>query len=110
MLRLNALNIYQLNLYQILVFMFKAKNNLLPNTFSSVFTNVSHKYTTRYATDACVQTKVCTKQTCFRIYKRGPTLWNKLKFLIPTADTSLTSFKKTLKSKIMMLEDETIYF
>ena len=44
MKELKTLNIYQLNIYQNLVFTFKIKNNLSPCIFQNKFVAVDHKY------------------------------------------------------------------
>ena len=41
---LNALNIYQLNIFQTLIFMFKVKNNMAPNIFNNNVKTIAHKY------------------------------------------------------------------
>ena len=49
MKKLNALNIYQINIFQILVFMFKLSKNMLPNTFHKDFESIFHKYGTTFS-------------------------------------------------------------
>ena len=44
---LNALNVYQINLYQHANFMYKFKNNQTPKVFDDMFEKPSHKYPTR---------------------------------------------------------------
>ena len=41
---LKALNIYQLNIYQTLLFMHKVKHSTVPNVFKNVFTANTNKY------------------------------------------------------------------
>ena len=45
---LRILNVYQLNLYHHLIFMYKSKMNLVPSIFINRFTSISHKYPTDY--------------------------------------------------------------
>ena len=46
---LNALNIYQINLLQVLLFMHKIKTNSSPRIFLHQFQTINHKYATRYS-------------------------------------------------------------
>ena len=41
---MNALNIYQMNIYQTLLFMHKVKNNIIHDVFQDSFTLSSNKY------------------------------------------------------------------
>ena len=47
----NILNIYQLNIYQILTFMFKTKHKTSPEIFHKIFKKSIHKYPTNFATN-----------------------------------------------------------
>ena len=40
----NALNVYQINIFQVLQFMYKAKYNLNPRAFDNKFTKIYHRY------------------------------------------------------------------
>ena len=44
---MNASNIYQLNIFKILLFMHKVKNNQTLNIFNNIFSNLENKYNTR---------------------------------------------------------------
>ena len=44
---LNALNVYQINLLQVLLFMHKIKTNSSPRIFLHQFQTINHKYATR---------------------------------------------------------------
>ena len=46
---LNALNVYQINLYQHLNFMHKVNNNVAPIAFHEIFTKPSHNYPTNFS-------------------------------------------------------------
>ena len=50
--RLNALNVYQINLYQISAFMYQLKNGTIPKIFINNFSNVEHSYPTRFAANS----------------------------------------------------------
>ena len=76
LMELNALNIYKLNIYQVLLFMFKSKHGLSPNIFHSYFTKISHKYPTNFSNDNFVVPRFYLKLSSFQIQYRGPFLWN----------------------------------
>ena len=46
---LNALNVHQINLLQVLLFMLKIKTNSSPGIFLHRFQTINHKYATRYS-------------------------------------------------------------
>ena len=58
---LNALNIYQINIFQTLVFMFKLKNNMAPKVFQNQFKSIQHKYPTKYSLQNFKQPKTISK-------------------------------------------------
>ena len=107
--KLNALNVYQVNLYQVASFMYQMKHNTSPKIFNESFSNVEHFYPTRFATNS-FQLPRSSKTSKFSITLRGPKLWNQ--FLsdeeknIPT----LPLFKYKLKSKILDFDNEIIFF
>ena len=49
LLSLNILNVYQINLYQHLAFMYKINKNKAPLTFSELIKKPFHKYTTKFS-------------------------------------------------------------
>ena len=49
---LGILNVYQLNLYQTLIFMFKLKHKMIPEVFQSQFSVINHRYPTRYSSNS----------------------------------------------------------
>ena len=49
MVRMKLLNIYKLNIYQILNFMFKTKTNTAPCIFKNQFTEIQLQYSTRFS-------------------------------------------------------------
>ena len=44
---INSLNIYQLNIFHILLFMHKVKNEQTPQIFKTIFSKTNNKYNTR---------------------------------------------------------------
>ena len=107
---LNILNIYQMNLFQILLFMFKSKNETNPRVFKSKFAVINHRYPTRYSTNNLKIPTTRLRKTDFSITCRGPSLWNK----IPTTEikniTSMQTFQTKLKYLLLNIENETEFF
>ena len=73
---MNALNVYQINIFQVLKFMYKSKHNLNPREFDNTFTKIHHGYPTKFFRSNFKQLKVITKTTSFAISSRGPKIWN----------------------------------
>ena len=72
----NILNVYQINILQHLLYMFKVKNSITPRVFNQAFSLIDHLYPTRFFNNSF---KICDfnlKLTCFAIGFRGPTIWN----------------------------------
>ena len=106
MIRMKVLNIYKLNIYQILNFMFKIKANTAPCIFQNQFTEIQHQYSTRFSKNSFVESQLVYSQTKFFVLSWGPRLWNKLldqqqKFL-----GRETSFKKSIKLNLRSMENE----
>ena len=107
---LNALNIYQINIFQTLVFMFKLKNNMAPKVFQNQFKSIQHKYPTKYSLQNFKQPKTISKLTKFSITSRGPELWNNFINNETKLITNISRFKKTIKKQILNFENEIIHF
>ena len=75
---LNALNVYQINIFQTLILMFKSQHRLSPTVFQNMFKKIEHKYPTNFANNNFKIPNLNLKSTRFAISTRGPTLWNAL--------------------------------
>ena len=73
---LGALNIYKINLHQIFVFMYRTKLGLSPKIFESYFSEICHKYTTRFLKNNFVVPKYNLKLISYSIKYCGSFLWN----------------------------------
>ena len=73
---LNALNVYQINLYQHLNFMHKVSNNVAPLIFNDMFKKPSHKYPTNFLHNNFSFKKCSLNSTKYPISFREPKLWN----------------------------------
>ena len=73
---LNALNVYQINLYQDLNFMDKVSNNVAPFIFNDIFKKPLHKYPTHFSHNNVGLKKCSLKITKYSISFRRPKIWN----------------------------------
>ena len=106
----NILNVFQLNIYQILIFMFKVKNDKIPITFKQYFSEVHHKYKTRQSDTNFKIPKKFAKQTAFRISYRGCYLWNNFLSVKEKKISSLNSFKNNIKKLLLSKNNEQSFF
>ena len=77
MKHLDILNIYKLNLYQILNIMFRARTNSIPETLQNKFKIIEHNYSTRYSEYNFKEPNILLRVTKFAISSRGSRVWNK---------------------------------
>ena len=104
---MKALNIFKLNIFNILCFKYNCKQNLNPPVFRNIFT---HRTKTKYAlrNEYSIQEPLCrTNFSQYCISYRGPYLWNKLvisKNLTFGDSDSLQAFKCELKRLLLSVE------
>ena len=72
---LKALNVYQVNLYQVTSFMYQTKEGTVPKVFNKNFSSVNHSYTTRFSLNN-FRLPQSSKTSKFSIISRGPKVWN----------------------------------
>ena len=107
---LNILNVYQINIHQTLIFMFKITNNTAPSSFQHKFKVRNLTYNMRSASNYNKEFKK-TKLGQFSITYRGPHLWNNLTFLREKELPSVYLFKKAIKMKLLtIIDNEFDYF
>lgn len=100
--KMNALDVYQINIFKHLCFMFNYINNVTPTTFENRFTTVTNKYTTRNS--GLFKKPFCrTKMATFSISYRAPHIWNEFASSHPAIlkAKSLNSFKHVSKKEIL---------
>ena len=104
------LNVYQLNIYQISLFMFKYHNSMTPKVFNGHFSKITHRYPTRHSFSNLKIPWTKLRLTDFSITCRGPRIWNA--FLTDTLKNSktLTKFKSSIKQKLLNSDNELTYF
>ena len=107
MRKLGILNVFQLNTLQTLLLMYKIRNEESPRIFSNQFSNIEHKYPTRFSQNNFKQHKRISNSTYYSIVNRGPYLWNNVLSTKETSFQSFTQFKKCVKRKLLESETET---
>ena len=73
---LNALNVYQINIYQHLNYMHKFVNNQIPSIFSDFIKIPNHKYHTNFSQSSFYLKSYSLNSTKYSISIRGPKLRN----------------------------------
>ena len=84
---LNAVNVYQINLLQVLLFMHKIKINSTTWIFLHQFETINHKYATAYSRNSSKESKRDTNYAKYYFHARGPVIWNS--FLNETEKSTL---------------------
>ena len=92
-----ALNVYQINFLQVLLFMHKIKINSSPRIFLHQFQTINHKYTTRYSRNNFKEPKRETYYAKYCIHARGQVIWNS--FLKETEKAYNRIISSNVKSK-----------
>ena len=72
MTKMKILNIYKLNIYQVLNFMHRIKTKSAPIVFHNNFNEINHSYPTRFSNNRFVEKKVFLTQTKFAVSSRVP--------------------------------------
>ena len=97
------LNVYKLNLYQVLNFMFRVHNQTIPKSFQIKFQYIEQKYETRQSKDNFIIPKRNTQITRFATSSRGPRICHSL-INNPTKTIYFYPlFKSTIKENLLKL-------
>jgi hypothetical protein len=102
--KLGALSVYKINIHLVLQFMYKIKYGLSPVTFQSYFSEISHKYPTRFSHNNFVIPKFTLKQSSYSVEHRGPYLWKFFPKIITNKKNTLEQFK--FESKRFLLSSD----
>ena len=73
---LNSLNIYQINLLQVRLFMLEIKTNSSPRIFLRPFQKINHKYATWYSRNNFKEPKTETNYVKYCIHVSVAVIWN----------------------------------
>ena len=107
---MRILNIYKLNIYQVLTFMFKVKRDTAPAAFRNNFREISHRYPTGFSQSNFVESNVLLNQTKFAVSCRGPRLWNKILNQEQKNMSYINAFKSSVKTSLLYLGNEIRHF
>ena len=110
MKELCILNIYQLNIYIVLILIFKVKNGWISDTFQNKFNMISHDYFIKNSMCNFNEPRFSLKVTKFAISSRGPRLWNKIFDNNTKAFTSYSLFQITIKNRLINVENVILFF
>ena len=101
MKHLDILNIYKLNLYQILNIMFRVKTNSISETLQNKFNTIEQSYSTRYSEYSFKEPNNLLRVTKFAISSRGPRIWNKNTDKLLKTTSPLPLFKAKIKDRLI---------
>ena len=108
---MKVLNICKLNIYQVLTFfMFKTKQDTVPQAFRNNFREISHCYLTGFSQSNFVEGNIWSKQTKYAVWSPGLRLWNGLLNQEQKNMAYINDFKNSVKTSLLSLENEIIYF
>ena len=91
----------------------RVKKSNCPTVFDEKFSEIQHRYNTRFSENAFKIPKAKTKVKRFSITYRGPFLWNNVlnsELKEQAVRKSSTGFKKLLKSFLVNLETTKHHF
>ena len=106
---MEALNVYQLNIQQTLLFMHKVKHGNIPTVFKNSFPLNSNKYGTKSTKSYFYKPFFKNRSNQFSIAFRGPHLWNTL-IQESIKDLPFHTFKNKLKEITINLNNEDGFF
>ena len=107
---LNALNIYQINLFQHLHFMYNFNKNETPIIFYNLIKKPIHKYPTKFSKNSFSLKTFFLNGSKYCISFRGPKIWNDFLTNEEKEINSYLLFSKAIKSKLIETEEERRYF
>ena len=106
----NILNIYQLNIFNSLLFLHRVKNGKAPNVCRSKFLRPSDHYPTSFSQNNYIVTFFKLTKSKYRIKIRAPKLWNIILNIEEKLIEKPAIFKATIKTKLVLLENAIVYF
>ena len=110
LLSLNALNIYQINLYQNANFMHKFQKCQAPQIFDMAFEKPTHKYHTKFSEINFKYKKSSLTSRKHSISVRGPNIWNEFLTKEEKEIQSYSIFLRKTKTKLLESDNERKYF
>ena len=116
MVRIKVLNIFKLNIYQILNLMCKIKTNKAPCISENQFTETQQQYSTRLCKNSFAESQLVYSETKFSASSQGARLWHKQLNQQQKSLDRKTSFKESIKLTLITktetnsLENESARF
>ena len=107
---LNALNVYQINLYQHLNFIHKFKKKQTPKIFNDIIDAPVHQYPIKFSTENFSVKRFALRSTKYSISVRGPKIWNDFLTNEEKSIDSPALFLAKIKSLLLYTENEREYF
>ena len=107
---LNALNVYQINLYQHLNFMYKFNNKQTPRIFHDLIEKPAHQYPSQFLKTDFSLKKFSLSTTKYSISYGGPKIWNDFLTNEEKVMQSYSLFLSRIKSKLLAAENVKKYF
>ena len=106
----NILNIYQLNIFNKLLFLHRVKNGKVPNIFFSKFLRTSHHYPSSFSRNNFIVPSFKLTKSKYRITIRAPKLWNIILSMEEKRIEKPAIFKVIIKTKLVLLKNAIVYF
>ena len=106
----NILNIYQLNIFNNLLFLHRVKNGKATNVFLSKLLRPSHHYPTSFSRNNYIVPSFKLTKSKYRITVRALKLWNIILNIEEKLIEKHAIFKATIKTKLVLLENAIVYF
>ena len=103
---LNSLNIFQINLYQHLVFKYKSSKYKDPLTFNEIIKKPFRKYRTKFSENCFSLIAISLMSTKYSISFRSPKIWNKFLTMEEEKLQSFSIFKNVVHTKLVKGEHE----
>ena len=110
MQKLGILNVYQLNIYNILLLVYKSMHGLSPTSFATKFSKIQHKYQTRNTSKSLQVPPGKLMVSRFSVGNRGPLIWNKFVDRNINEFNSLHQFQVYVKQKLFSTVNELDHF
>ena len=110
MKHLDILNIYKLNLYQILNIMFRVRTSSIPETHQNKFKIIEHNYSARYSEYTFKEPNILIRVAKFAISSLGLRICNKHTDKLLKTTNLLPLFKAKIKDRLIKLKNISIYF
>ena len=111
MLEMNELNVYQINIYQNLILLYKEHPGTAPSIFFNKLSKITHNYPTSSKNrNNYTILNLTMKLTNSAISRRGPILWKAVLDATLKDIESLPLFKAKIKEMLLSRDNEASFF